>query len=150
MVIEPVFESEYRGWKLFRWTGWKSHKGELTGTPVGCHICGKEIVAGEIMYRNQSFEDAHWICKFPDNRPAELHAQWLFSKDGKRFLQAGCGSMVVSELPAAEYKVGAMFDIVPENYALTELDSDAKKDEAKRLGYERMKMLIDEIEGKTP
>lgn len=98
------------------------------------------------MWLAQSSPAAHWGCKYPDYPPDTLQAQWLASKNGERFLMANCAVMTVAEIPAGEYRRGECFDIVPKHFAITEDTPEDIRESAKQVGFERLKLLINQVE----
>lgn len=144
---------EYKGWTIWGWTGWKGTKGKAT-TRLWCFMCVKEIAEDEPMFTNVGFEPVHWICKYPDNRPDTLHAQWVAYKgdpsDPKscRHAYAECGDISIANIPAGEYRRGDEFEIIPYEDAITESVSEAVKERAKANGLEVMKGLISRLEDK--
>lgn len=87
----------------------------------------------------------HWTCRYPDNRPDILQAQWFAEKNG-RFLEANCAPITLTRIPAGEYKRGYSFEIVTEELAVREDTPESVREVAKQAGLKRLKMLIDEIE----
>lgn len=147
--IQPLNIPElipYRGWIIWGWTGWKGTKSKaLTDSLIECHICRKSFLKGDQLYINHTTTNVHWTCQYPDNPRDTLQAQWLASKDNKRFIMSNCAVMSVAEIPAGEYKRGECFAIVPQHFAITEDTPDDIRESAKQIGFERLKLLINGI-----
>ena len=139
----------YRGWTIWAWTGWKGTKAKVSKNwTIGgeCFQCGKPFVAGESLYVTQGRPPSHWICTYPDNPLDTLQAQWLARKNVERFIMANCAVMPIADIPASEYRRGECFDIVPEEFAVNENTSEPDREKAKQAGFERIKLLIDQLE----
>lgn len=136
---------DYRGWTIWCWTGWKGTKSKVLVDRESCHICGNNFITGQEIYLPQSVPPVHWTCQYPDNPRDTLQAQWLASRNG-RFLMSNCAVMTMAEIPAAEYERGECFEIVPEHFAITEDTPEDIRESAKKVGFERLKLLINQIE----
>jgi len=143
---------------MWAWTGWKGTKTIaladwhlLDNAPMRCVICGIPIQGGdEIVLHFNRFTVEHYTCLHPTNPPDTLQAQWLAIKRTgglcPRFIESNCAVMPVAEIPAMEYVKGADFPVVLSDRAITENTPEDVREEAKALGLERLKLLIDQIE----
>lgn len=144
---EEGFPAEYKGWALWKWTGWKSEITTAERHEHGreCCKCGREIIAGDWITNIFNQDRAHWACH--SSVPPEMvpeTSQWLFHRNKSRFLAAS--------YPGAtkEYRRGDLFDIERKfgQIEINRSSPEASKAMAKRESFERACRLIDEIESR--
>jgi hypothetical protein len=144
----PALPIIYRGWEIWKWTGWKGQKVKIEAGFDGdpCHTCNREIHTGDFVFRNFAAGDSHWTCVYPDNRPERLVAQWLAAKD-RRAPNERHAAVMVGALAKfdCEYQRGQMFDI-GEEMLVTELTPESEREQHFEEGLFRMYALIDRLE----
>lgn len=138
---------QYKGWDIWKWTGWKGNKTLATGMNENCRICGNAIDVGAEIHIDymHGVEEAHYSCVYPGNPPDRLVAQWLAMKGeirNERHLYVNVGGPADAE---GEYDRGACFAIGDEPL-VTELTPESEKEKLQIDGLTRMFRLIDRIE----
>lgn len=146
----PGFPTEYKGWNIWLWTGWKNN-GKAVATAsllygpdrndeylAYCRDCGQKMRVGDYIEVAQNWDTyRHWSCAHGDE-PATLAAQWC-ATDGARYVYASTPG------GAGTYVQGDMFDVHSE-IPFTEYTPQEELDDAQRECFDRLLKVIDEIE----
>ena len=144
---------EYKGWYIYRWTGWKGcwvRKNPQYHESFICQECNKPIENWDIMYISQSYKSLiHIECARIINMPFS-NGQWLAmnarpnKRDPKYYDTV---KMIYSSAPGGQggYKRGDSFDIGPD--ILTYYTPLEELEEAKEDALRRMYVFIDQEVG---
>lgn len=143
----PGYPTEYRGWRIYRWTGWKARYGKIAAPRdiQHCHYCQNPIAKGSLMALSQSMPDAHWFCAYPHDREEEYYGQWLAVNNNPStpggHVYASARGQQGSCLP------GGTFDINAKGAPpITDATSESDRAAAQAECFERLKLVIDGIE----
>jgi hypothetical protein len=141
----------YRGWEIWKWTGWKGNK-VIAAAGIDddetCSACGQPIKKDDVLFRDFMTEDRHWTCVYPDNRPERLVGQWLAIKNRGTTKQRHAAVMVGGPVEGdCEYERGQMFNI-GEEALVTELTPESERNQFIKDGLTRMYQLINRLEDK--
>ncbi len=147
----PGFPTEYRGWNIWCWTGWKDEgrtplTAELArrqakhGNIPRCEICNEILGIGQLVKVSQCTDQTpHWKClKGSDCAPQNLAAQWLAQKDGRYCYASTPGKQGL-------YDKGSSFDITGET--INETTPWSVKETAQKECFSRLCAVIDGFEG---
>jgi hypothetical protein len=141
----------YRGWVIRNWTGWKGNTciiedGDVLG-PVGCAICGKGFMPGDIVVSYSGSDDRDHINCSTNKLKGRIIGQWLAHKGtyGDQYARYAYASVPGGE---GEYKRGANFiiEVQPGQIAYTPETAQEVLELAREDGLKRLKAAIDAIE----
>jgi hypothetical protein len=143
----------YKGWYVWKWTGWKGSWGRKNprwdGGLLRCQSCGKVIENWDILYVSQSIS-GYWHAECAQDEAyfgadGKIFGQWLAmsefpvnldKKIDNRFLYGSAPG------PAGEYKRGQLFDI-SSTTDLTYYTPLEVLEEERYAALERLHTLID-------
>ena len=157
MKLEPCGIPEiisHNSWFIYEWTGWKGEKSVVSAHVSAdwaktCVLCHDPMLAGDVIELSQARLPRHWICAHPDNQPDRLMGQWLAVKGEHylaRYMEVNVDNLVAGFISGGEYKRGDRFPVSTEGEFITEHTPDAAREVAKKIGLERLKYLIDQVE----
>lgn len=136
----------YRGWRIWKWTGWKGNKGSWYSAKR-CDVCNQMIAPGEPVWLSQATDiTKHWDCH---GEPDNIAGQWAAVKPatgnyGQEYLMVSTtGSGGLTE---GFYDRGARWNLAP--WSLTGESDDSLKEQARAEALNRMLDLIEQIEDK--
>ena len=151
---DPSMENpiEYRGWWIYKWTGWKGLKAKrMYENPTDprdiCPKCQKPILQGQWVYLNHGYERfPHFKCSDMDDL---IIGQWLAcSRHPNSAFNSGTRFLYVSTPGRmGEYQRGSMFDIsVQKRQRRCTLKTSPRILNLEReKGFARMMTLIDDM-----
>ncbi len=150
----PGFPTEYRGWNIWEWTGWKDEgKATLneslvrsqakTGEIPRCPICDEILGIGQLVRVAQgTYRTPHWKClKGSDDVPQNLAAQWLAHKKGRYAYASAPGEQGL-------YTRGSNFKITSD-CQIDENTPAPYKEAAQKECFARLCAVIDGFEGES-
>jgi hypothetical protein len=137
----------YKGWKIWRWTGWKGCDFEIetSDNEDNCTACGKTVTVGEKAILRQSVRGiVHSDCS-DDPLKGQIFGQWLAYK-GDYFgpdcqyayasIPGGCGT----------YRKGDFFNIASPSQLYCHKTVKDELDYAREECLKKLKAYIDSVE----
>lgn len=142
----------YRGWSIY-WREWMADWGMSIRNPEEersyCHICNNPIeTLARVYYEFAMDRNAHWQCKYPNNRPGAYWAWWIAADENgrvypQRLIHTACSPTITAAIPGGFFERGQAFDIPNDFEMVTEFDHDNTKEFARSQGLQKMFLLID-------